>query len=61
MRWRVEKWDVLGWTPSIRASHIGTQFARCVIDEYEATQKWFSIKNQYAQVHIGTLLQAKYF
>ena len=35
--------------------------ARCVIVEYDTTQKLYSNKNQYAQVHIGTLLQAKYF
>ena len=27
---------------------------RCAIVEYYATHKWYSIKNQYAQNHIGS-------
>ena len=34
---------------------------RCVIVERDAMRKLYGIKNQYAQVHIGTLLQYKYF
>ena len=32
-----------------------------VIAEYDTTQKFYMIKNQYTQVHIGTLSQTKYF
>ena len=35
--------------------------ARCVIVEYDVTRKWYSIKNQHAQVHIINMSQDKYF
>ena len=34
---------------------------QCVIVLYDTTQKMYSIKNKYAQVHIGTQPLAKYF
>ena len=33
--------------------------AQCVIVEYETTEKIYSSKNQYAQVHIGNQTKAK--
>ena len=35
--------------------------AQCVIVEYYVIQEMYSIKNEYAQVHIGNQPQAKYF